>query len=369
MALGLWAIAHFGGDYARPCGQLLWHAHEMIFGFAAAMCGGFILTALPSWAGTAAITGWRLKLLVGVWGLGRIAMLAAPLLPGALTAFLDMAFVPLLLAMAGPQAWGARNRHYRWLIPILAWLAGGNLVFHLGTLGRNPDIAHLGIRAAYYALMVLFSFVGGLLTPIFTESRLRDGDSTATIPFYRPVEILAPAGLAVTAVAEFAGLGGPIIGGAALATAVIHAWRMASWRTTSILSSPLLAAMHVGYACLIASLVLQAITALGGGVAPSASVHAFTIGAMGLTKISLMTRVALKHTGRDLRLPTAMIVGFFCMGFAALFRVFAETGAMLAVSATLWAMAILIYLGHYGRYLVRPSLPRRPAPAAGEAGG
>lgn len=358
LALGLWALGHFGGEYARPYGRMPWHAHEMIFGFIAALCGGFILTALPSWAGTATVRGGRLMLLVAAWGLGRAGILAAPLLPASVTAVMDLTFLPLLLAVTGPQVWGAANRLYRLLIPILGMLILGNLIFHLGILRAGPDTVHLGIRTAYYALMVLFSFVGGLLTPVFTENHLREHNPAAVIGFRRSMEILAPAGLLLTAMTELTGLGAAATGWAALATAGIHAVRMASWRSGAIVASPMLAAMHAGYACLIVSLGLQAASALGGGIAASAAVHAFTIGAMGLTKISLMTRVALKHTGRGLRLPAAMVAGFACMGLAALLRMLADGGPLLAASAMLWAASILVYLGLYGRFLVRPSLPR-----------
>lgn len=359
LALGLWAAGQFGGGLlVLPYDRSLWHAHEMIFGFVAALCGGFILTALPSWAGTAAVGGRVLMLLVGAWGLGRAAILAAPQLPPVATAILDMAFVPLLLAVVGPQVWRVANRLYRLLIPILVLLALGNLAFHLGVFRADTGLAHQGIRAAYYTLMVLFSFVGGLLTPVFTESHLRGRDPAAAIGFRRPVEILAPAGLLVVATSELAGLGNGMVGGAALATALIHALRMAWWRSGAVLGSPMLAAMHAGYACLIVSLILQAATVLSGAVPASAAVHAFTIGAMGLTKLSLMTRVALKHTGRDLRLPALMVAGFAGMGLAAALRVTADGDAMLAASAMLWAASIAIYLGLYGRFLLNPSLPR-----------
>ncbi|EME69690.1 hypothetical protein H261_12271 [Paramagnetospirillum caucaseum] len=364
LALGLWAAGQFGGRLALPYDRALWHAHEMIFGFVAALCGGFILTALPSWAGTAAVQGRLLMLLVGAWGLGRAGILAAAQLPPLATALLDMVFVPLLLAVAGRQVWTVANRLYRLLIPILAMLALGNLAFHLGVLRAAPDLAHIGIRTAYYALMVLFSFVGGLLTPIFTESHLR-GQAPGpgvVIGFRRPLEALAPAALLVTAATELAGLGNAATGGAALATALIHALRMASWRSGAVLASPMLAAMHAGYAGLILSLGLQAAAALGAAIAPSAAVHAFTIGAMGLTKLSLMTRVALKHTGRDLRLSAVMVAGFAGMGLAALLRVMAGSGAVLAASAMLWAAAIAVYLALYGRFLLAPSLPRGTGP-------
>jgi len=107
----------------------------------------------------------------------------------------------------------------------------------------------------------------------------------------------------------------------------------------------------------VLSLVLEA--AASAGLVPAAApVHAFTIGAMGLTKLSLMVRVALKHTGRPLRVPAAMVAAMACMGLAAIVRIASEGNAALAASALLWCAAVLAYLGLHGRYLVSPSLPR-----------
>lgn len=36
---------------------IAWHAHEMVFGFAAAAIGGFLLTAVPNWTGALPLSG------------------------------------------------------------------------------------------------------------------------------------------------------------------------------------------------------------------------------------------------------------------------------------------------------------------------
>ena len=36
-----------------------WHAHEMLFGYAAAVMTGFLLTAVPNWTGRLPIQGGR----------------------------------------------------------------------------------------------------------------------------------------------------------------------------------------------------------------------------------------------------------------------------------------------------------------------
>ena len=81
LALGL----PLGGDFGAP----LWHAHEMIFGFAPAVLAGFLLTAIPNWTGSLPVSGGPLIWLVSLWCLGRVAMAAAALTGVPIAAMLD----------------------------------------------------------------------------------------------------------------------------------------------------------------------------------------------------------------------------------------------------------------------------------------
>lgn len=50
--LGLWSVPSAGMELR------LWHAHEMLFGFAAAIVVGIMLTALPVWIRRGRDTRW-----------------------------------------------------------------------------------------------------------------------------------------------------------------------------------------------------------------------------------------------------------------------------------------------------------------------
>jgi hypothetical protein len=79
LLIAAWLGAYLG-FWSLPAGGVplkLLHGHEFIFGFAAAIITGIVLTALPSWAGTEEIGG-RLMLLVALWLAGRIAFWARP---------------------------------------------------------------------------------------------------------------------------------------------------------------------------------------------------------------------------------------------------------------------------------------------------
>src|SRR5579859_879607 len=102
-ALVEWLLVYLG-IIAPPgtASPMLWHAHEMIFGFAAAGVAGFFLTAVPNWTGAAFVRGAPLAILAGIWFAGRIAMHAGGVVPPVLAAAVDLMFLPVLAALVAP---------------------------------------------------------------------------------------------------------------------------------------------------------------------------------------------------------------------------------------------------------------------------
>ncbi|MCC7270785.1 MAG: NnrS family protein, partial [Rhodocyclaceae bacterium] len=108
--------------------------------------------------------------------------------------------------------------------------------------------------------------------------------------------------------------------------------------------------------------LLKAVAELTGLVPEAAWLHAFTVGSLGLMMLGLMTRVALRHTGRLLVVPAAMKLAYAMMFSAALLRLAATVHELgdwaVALSAVLWGLTFLIYFLRFGAILLRPSLPR-----------
>ena len=83
-----WVLVYAGLiDSPAIASPTLWHAHEMVFGFAAAGIAGFFLTAVPNWTGTAYVHGLPLMTLAALVappllrdGIGRNAFLLVVLL-------------------------------------------------------------------------------------------------------------------------------------------------------------------------------------------------------------------------------------------------------------------------------------------------
>lgn len=333
-----------------------WHGHEIVFGFAAAIITGIVLTALPTWTGTEEIRDGRLALLAALWLAGRIAVWLAPWLPPAAVAAFDCALFPAITLIVSPQLLRAKNRLYLLLLPVLAGLFAANIAFHLGN-------ASFGLRLAIYSIMLLYVLKAGVLMPVFTDNALREKKRGDGIPPCFALDVLAAASIAALAGADLAALPARWTGLAAAAACIIHALRLARWRGWLVMDAPLVFVMHLGYAWLVVALGLKAAAGLAGAVPEAAWLHAFTVGALGMMMMGLMTRVVLRHTGRPLVLPPVIAAAFALMFAAALLRVSAtlfDLGRMFAaMSALLWMVPFLTYLALFGAMLLRPSKDHR----------
>jgi uncharacterized protein involved in response to NO len=359
--LGHWHVPSVGTPLR------LWHGHEMLFGFSAAIIAGIVLTALPSWAGTAEIRGGRLALLVLLWLAGRIAFWAAPWLPALAPATADLLFFPAVFLMVAPQLARAPNRLYLLLLPILLALAAANAVYHAGILAAHTHLAGTGLRGATYAIVVLYVLKGGVLTPIFTGNALREKKRGEQAPFNVDLEMLAVGVVLLLAILDLAGADSRWTGLAALACAVVHAARTARWKGWRLLDEPLVLVMHLGFAWLVFAFLLKAVAELTGWVPEPAWVHAFTVGSLGMMMLGLMTRVSLRHTGRPLLVPAAMKLACVLMFAAALIRLAATVHGLgdraVALAAVLWGLTFLLCFATFGAMLVRSSLPRNDSSA------
>ncbi len=367
VAMGAWFAAH-SGAWTLPAtgpGPGLWHGHEMVFGFATAIICGLLLTALPSWAGVRELIGRELALLAALWLAGRAAVWLWAVLPMVLVAAIDSSLLFVLAAMLAPGLLRVSDRKFLVVLPVLVALGACNLAYY-AALAAGPAVdASRALDAAVGTIVVLYSLVGGFMTPIFTENALRERGLDLRVGRSRAVELAAHASAVGFAIVVAVEVPPPLAIGVALTAFVAHALRLAGWRGWRVSGTPLVLGMHVGYLWLVVAFGLHAGAELGPGIAPRAWLHAVTIGAVGMMMLALMPRVALRHTGRALALHPALAVAYVAMSVATLLRLavaIAGWGSWaIATAAGLWAAAFAAYLAIHGPMLVRPSLPRSTA--------
>ena len=158
MILWLCAFAGFSGTGVYLHG-VVWHSHEMLFGFAVAVIAGFLLTAVRNWTGLPTPTGAALAMLAALWLAARLLIILGP---APLAAFLDVLFLPALaLAIAGPILRSKNKRNYKVLAIVLA-LAGSHGVFHLASLGYTDVwLSRTSLFVSIDIVIILMSIVGG----------------------------------------------------------------------------------------------------------------------------------------------------------------------------------------------------------------
>ena len=355
LAMVLW-YGVFLGQLVPPSGlaPVLWHAHEMLFGFAAAVIVGFLLTAGKAWTGLPTPHGAALGALFTLWAAARVAAVAAPY---PVFFALDVALLPVVAAVFIAVLVRAGNKRNLKIGAVLALLGVANLVFHLAVSGI---VALDPVRALYAGLgliIVLETIMGGRVIPNFTMNAT-PGLKLAAAPRRDAVVTV----LTVLGLACWSFDGPPLVAAGLLAAAAImHVVRWFAWLPWVTLSRPILWILHVSYAWIPIGLALLAASQMGW-IPASGGIHALAVGATGGLIIGMLTRTARGHTGRPLKVSHVETCAYLLVLAAALVRVAVPIAwpslylAALLTAGGLWVAAFAIYLVKYTPWLMSTRL-------------
>lgn len=361
IALAVWILA-YSGNLVLPSAlePLLWHRHEMLFGFVGAVIAGFLLTAIPNWTGRLPIAGWPLAGLVGLWGAARLSVMFSAWTGLAAAAILDVGFYFVLAGLATREVRAAKNRN---LPPVaMVFLMGvANAADHAGAAQWLAD-GDVGIRAGIAIVIMLISLIGGRIIPSFTTNWMKKQGMTLRLPtqatrFDLGVLIATGAGLlAWIAVpdAPWVGVLLMVVGGAQLL-------RLSRWGGLRSARNPLVFILHLGYFWVPTGLLLLGASIVDTSMPRSAAIHALTAGAMPTMILAVMTRAILGHSGRQLAATPTTVLIYALITLGALIRVASPFGFLdystgMELAALLWAGAFVLFLATYGPMLFRPSL-------------
>jgi uncharacterized protein involved in response to NO len=337
----------------------VWHQHEMVFGFALAVVAGFLLTAGRVWTGLATPQGWPLALIAGHWLAARVLLFTGPPL---LAAVVDVTFPFVVAAVMGRVIIASRSYRNYFAIAVLGALGLANVGFYLEQAAIGGLPVGTSVRAALLLIVFMVVMIGSRVVPSFTASALplagvrvlNPGLDAAAIGF----TIAAFAGAVVTAPAW-------LLAPVATIASALHFVRLWRWAPLATRQRPILWILHVSYAWIPAGLALLAAASLGW-VTYSVPMHAFGAGAIGGMIIGMITRTALGHTGRPLRVGRIEIAAYVLVHLAALTRVLAGIvpaeayTTLVWASGHLWAIAFLLYFVLYLPRLIRPRIDGKP---------
>jgi uncharacterized protein involved in response to NO len=356
LSIPLWVALFLGPwNLTMALPPLLWHAHEMLFGFAIAVILGFLLTAVKAWTGLVTPRGAFLGALALLWLAARVAAVTGPY---ALYAVLDLALLPLVAAVLTHVLLRASNRRNLPLAGMLMLLALANGFFHLGVIGALEISPLTPLYAALALIVMIECVIAGRVIPAFTMSAAPGLKLKVRAPVDRAALGLTALALLLWVFAP-ASAGWNMVGGLALSLAALaQVGRLLQWRPALTRHRPILWILHVSYAWIPFGLSLLA-AARFGWVGVSAGVHALAIGATAGLIIGMMTRTARGHTGRALQVSRPEITAYVLVVLAAAVRVLLPLAVppwlplALVISAAAWSVAFAIYLFIYTPWLLK----------------
>ncbi len=341
----------------RAYGLIGWHQHEMVFGYAGALIGGFLLTAVANWTGLPTPTGKPLAALAGLWLAARLLPLAG--VSGWPLALVDIAYWPLLAGFLTRPLLAARQPHNQAFLPILLAIGVANAAVHADQLGFWPGASDQATRVALALVVLVMCVFGGRVIPSFTEIGLGRIEvrrfhwveklAVPTVLLWLAALLLAPG---------WAGL-------AALPAAIVHSIRLFGWQRAALWRVPLLWVLHLGYAWIALGFALHALSA-AGLLAESLAIHAFTAGGIGVLGLGMMSRVSLGHTGRPMQSARRIDAAFALVNAAVLLRVIGPLvlpegySAFLWLSAVCWVTAFGLFCSKYWPILWAPRVDGQP---------
>ncbi|MEI2783822.1 MAG: NnrS family protein [Candidatus Competibacter sp.] len=243
------------------------------------------------------------------------------------------------------------------IIVNLALLAAANGCFYLGATGLIDQGAFIGIQGGLFLIVGLILFMGRRVIPFFIEVgvgypvKLFNSNwlDVAIILFYiaffiAEVLVRNPWMVALTSMGLF----------------VANSVRLAGWHTKGIWKKPLLWSLFIAFIWINLGFLLLAVNVFLN-LPNIVVIHAFSVGGIGVVILSMMARVTLGHTGRNVQNPPkAVAIALMVLVAGAVVRVIAPLVAeshyvvWVAASQVLWIAAFSIFIATCFPMLVKP---------------
>lgn len=352
VAMVIWAASYsfsieFNFSGVAPS---LWHAHEMIFGYAMAVVAGFLLTAIKNWTGEEVLRGKPLALLLMLWLVARLLPLSGVMVPIEIIAVIDVAFLFFLSIVCLLPVLKVKQYKQAGIISKLLLLMLCNVFYYLGLMGVIAEGIQWGLNSAIYMIIALVLVMLRRVMPMFIKNGV-DGDVELTNRAWVDSTSLILL-LCLWVVDVFTGFS-QITAMLAVALTVLHAIRLAGWYTNKVWSKPLVWILVIAYVFIIMGFALTA-AKVYFSISPFLSIHAFAVGGIGLITIGMMSRVSLGHTGRSVFDPPATVFwSLLILTLAAVIRVIFPIFNMdlyvywIGISQLMWIISFAIFVYIY----------------------
>ena len=359
VAVLLWvALLNSAIGWKPVFSPVLWHIHEMVFGFALTIAAGFLLTAVQTWTNLRSMHGKALMLLVGIWLTLRV-LIWQPWWPinqtlMTLVLLLQFSWWALVIGFFARLLIRARSQRNYLFLPLLTVIACLNLLFIYLAYGNFFNEAlHIG-QSVILFFGVVISVVAGRVIPIFTRNGCRMAGVQAQVRGNEKLDIsLLFLSLAAAFCYLFSGwlsfFRGELFKPEWLLALVglLHLYRQSLWAPFKTVTIPLLWSLHASYFCLAAGLLFVGVSQETSLIRTADAFHLVTVGTLGGMILAMISRVSLGHTGRPLMVGKLISLAFVAIFIGAIIRVVLPVFHLSLwgwnLSALCWAIAFSLF--------------------------
>ena len=301
-SMGIWAFVYSFGFYfdAGSLTLFQWHAHEMIYGYCLSVIAGFLLTAVGNWTGKTTCKGLPLLILFSLWAAARV-LFSTGSQGFVVASILDLIFLfQLSYFIVRPIVQTKQWSRFAVLSKLLLLLVF-KAVFLVGLLEYIDGGMHIAIYAGFYLVIGLVLTFGRKVIPFFVEG---DMEYSVQIRNSRILDLTSLFGFLIFFVLDLTGINQQLAGYTAILISIVNLLRLYGWYTKGIWQRPLLWGLFVSYLFICLGFLMFAWAYLFGGN-KFIAIHALALGGIGVITMSMMARVILGHTGRNIANPPA----------------------------------------------------------------
>ncbi len=335
----------------------LWHAHSMIYGYAMAVIAGFLLTAVKNWTGVSTIYGWQLGLLFFNWFFARLFSLIPWEFSLLVMLVADMSFmfgliVAIIIPIIKVKQWAQLG-----IVSKMILLLFSNGLFYAGVFGRVEQGMLWGIYSGFYLIIALIMVMARRVIPFFIEKGV---GSPVTLSNWKWLDmsslVLYFAFMILVVFFQHSDITAVLAG----LLFILHSMRLWGWYANGLWQKPLLWSLYLAYSFIVLGFLLY-VLAWVYHLSLFLAIHAFAVGGIGMMTMSMMSRVAWGHTGRDvINQPPKISIWVLCLLFAVIARVILPLIAMeyylqwIILSQVLWIFGFAGFVWKFLPILTKP---------------
>ncbi|NQY51126.1 MAG: NnrS family protein [Piscirickettsiaceae bacterium] len=359
-------MANYSFNWVLPISEttpVVWHGHEMVFGYTIGIISGFLLTAVRNWTGISTIKGLPLIILVTIWLLARIL----PLLNSSTLfvwagvcdiLFLIIFIITILYPIIKAQQWPQLI-----IITKLVLILAANILYYLGVFNIVEQGISWGLYSAVYLEMAIIFILARRVIPFFIERGVQENVQLKNWPFIDASSLIFLAALWISDIFLRIDI---LVMLLTVILTFIHSFRLWCWHTRGIWKTPLLWVLYIGYSIFILGFALKAMDYFFP-LPHTLPLHAFTYGGIGMITMGMISRVSLGHTGRNIMEPPKVLSWIFASLFlGTIIRVIAPIlypGLYLqwiGISQALWIASFSLFIGSYSMILIKKRVDGKP---------